>query len=149
MLCVCISNVLLIEYLHAVNLSFFKGIYEALELRDGGSDYLGKGVLKVRNASCLCFPIKWRIKLFSNINFTNVKSNTKELLFERNIIHEICNHRKLHLKKKENCIRCGFSKLCILLIPNDPTFCQRLYHPTGTVALLYMHTCLANIKKDF
>jgi len=23
------------------------GIYEALELRDGGSDYLGKGVLKV------------------------------------------------------------------------------------------------------
>lgn len=26
---------------------YFKGIYEALELRDGGSDYLGKGVLKV------------------------------------------------------------------------------------------------------
>lgn len=25
----------------------FKGIYEALELRDGGSDYLGKGVSKV------------------------------------------------------------------------------------------------------
>lgn len=24
-----------------------KGVYEALELRDGGSDYLGKGVLKV------------------------------------------------------------------------------------------------------
>lgn len=24
-----------------------KGIYEALELRDGGSDYLGKGVAKV------------------------------------------------------------------------------------------------------
>lgn len=23
------------------------GVYEALELRDGGSDYLGKGVLKV------------------------------------------------------------------------------------------------------
>ena len=35
------------------NLTFFifgkftSGIYEALELRDGGSDYLGKGVLKV------------------------------------------------------------------------------------------------------
>jgi len=27
---------------------FTSGIYEALELRDGGSDYLGKGVLKVR-----------------------------------------------------------------------------------------------------
>jgi enolase len=26
---------------------FSKGVYEALELRDGGSDYLGKGVLKV------------------------------------------------------------------------------------------------------
>jgi len=26
---------------------FTSGIYEALELRDGGSDYLGKGVLKV------------------------------------------------------------------------------------------------------
>jgi enolase len=26
---------------------FVKGVYEALELRDGGSDYLGKGVLKV------------------------------------------------------------------------------------------------------
>lgn len=25
----------------------FSGVYEALELRDGGSDYLGKGVLKV------------------------------------------------------------------------------------------------------
>lgn len=28
-----------------------KGIYEALELRDGGSDYLGKGVLKVFGSS--------------------------------------------------------------------------------------------------
>lgn len=27
--------------------SYCLGIYEALELRDGGSDYLGKGVLKV------------------------------------------------------------------------------------------------------
>lgn len=27
------------------------GIYEALELRDGGSDYLGKGVLKVYSQS--------------------------------------------------------------------------------------------------
>ena len=26
---------------------FYEGVYEALELRDGGSDYLGKGVLKV------------------------------------------------------------------------------------------------------
>jgi enolase len=25
----------------------FTGVYEALELRDGGSDYLGKGVSKV------------------------------------------------------------------------------------------------------
>lgn len=26
---------------------FLVGVYEALELRDGGSDYLGKGVSKV------------------------------------------------------------------------------------------------------
>lgn len=31
----------------SVLLFISKGIYEALELRDGGSDYLGKGVLKV------------------------------------------------------------------------------------------------------
>lgn len=30
-----------------VKYPFIKGIYEALELRDGGSDYLGKGVGKV------------------------------------------------------------------------------------------------------
>jgi len=27
--------------------AFCEGVYEALELRDGGSDYLGKGVNKV------------------------------------------------------------------------------------------------------
>jgi enolase len=40
------------------------GIYEALELRDGGSDYLGKGVLKVSSTShgviwyCLCLDVQ-------------------------------------------------------------------------------------------
>jgi enolase len=33
------------------------GIYEALELRDGGSDYLGKGVLKaVNNVNSIIGP---------------------------------------------------------------------------------------------
>lgn len=31
--------------------AFFLGVYEALELRDGGSDYLGKGVSKVSDSS--------------------------------------------------------------------------------------------------
>ena len=36
---------------------FTSGIYEALELRDGGSDYLGKGVLKVSWPAI--FSIQW------------------------------------------------------------------------------------------
>lgn len=31
---------------------FLAGVYEALELRDGGSDYLGKGVSKVHSKHC-------------------------------------------------------------------------------------------------
>jgi enolase len=40
------------------------GIYEALELIDGASDYLGKGVLKVSSTShgviwyCLCLDVQ-------------------------------------------------------------------------------------------
>lgn len=39
-----------------------EGIYEALELRDGGSDYLGKGVLKV----CMLFllPLEYLLGMF-------------------------------------------------------------------------------------
>ena len=29
------------------------GVYEALELRDGGSDYLGKGVSKVKSVTII------------------------------------------------------------------------------------------------
>jgi len=31
------------------------GVYEALELRDGGSDYLGKGVSKFCPKACMLF----------------------------------------------------------------------------------------------
>lgn len=39
------------EFVFMINIFFLSilliGVYEALELRDGGSDYLGKGVSKV------------------------------------------------------------------------------------------------------
>ena len=43
---VCMHHFLLDSDLISCN-CVYKGIYEALELRDGGSDYLGKGVFKV------------------------------------------------------------------------------------------------------
>lgn len=43
---ICIPTHLFVSC-DSVLLFISKGIYEALELRDGGSDYLGKGVLKV------------------------------------------------------------------------------------------------------
>lgn len=46
------------SYLH-----FVKGVYEALELRDGGSDYLGKGVLKVFD-TFFCFTLIYLEVLF-------------------------------------------------------------------------------------
>jgi enolase len=49
------------------------GIYETLELRDGGSDYLGKGVLKVSSLAMgdLVLPLSGCTMCFycSNLNF--------------------------------------------------------------------------------
>lgn len=39
------------------------GVYEALELRDGGSDYLGKGVLKVGPFVCLISESDYIIRM--------------------------------------------------------------------------------------
>ncbi|KAI3523151.1 hypothetical protein L1887_01208 [Cichorium endivia] len=40
-----------------VDISLLNGVYEELELRDGGSDYLGKGVSKVnQHSELLLFP---------------------------------------------------------------------------------------------
>lgn len=46
----------LMSFVSFINL--FAGIYEALELRDGGSDYLGKGVSKVSYLLFLLFRYK-------------------------------------------------------------------------------------------
>lgn len=48
------STICDVEQKIMIRLSLILGVYEALELRDGGSDYLGKGVSKV---SCLLLNI--------------------------------------------------------------------------------------------